>query len=276
MNGIIDVGGGMRGAYTAGIYDYFIDHNIQFDYCIGISAGSANMCNYLSGQRGRNILSYTVYSKEPEYMGVGNFIRTGSYVNMDYIYSTLCNSGAENPFDYKKFSENKSEFFVGATDAVTGKAYYFTKSDIKQDYYDILKASCSLPAVNKPYFIKGKPYYDGGISEPVPYKKAFADGCDKLVIALTRPRDFRRSPLKNQWLMKLMLKKYPKTYSALLKRHIKYNRALDELEKMKDRVLIIAPDDINGMSTLRNNVPAMKRLYKMGYNHAVKIEQFLK
>ncbi len=73
MNGIIDVGGGMRGAYTAGIYDYFIDHNIQFDYCIGISAGSANMCNYLSGQRGRNILSYTVYSKEPEYMGVGNF-----------------------------------------------------------------------------------------------------------------------------------------------------------------------------------------------------------
>lgn len=96
------------------------------------------------------------------------------------------------------------------------------------------------------------------------------------MIALTRPRDFRRSPLKNQWLMKLMLKKYPKTYSALLKRHIKYNRALDELEKMKDRVLIIAPDDINGMSTLRNNVPAMKRLYKMGYNHAVKIEQFFK
>ena len=103
MNGIIDVGGGMRGAYTAGIYDYFIDHNIQFDYCIGISAGSANMCNYLSGQRGRNILSYTVYSKEPEYMGVGNFIRTGSYVNMDYIYSTLCNSGAENPFDYRQY-----------------------------------------------------------------------------------------------------------------------------------------------------------------------------
>ena len=118
---------------------------------------------------------------------------------MDYIYSTLCNSGAENPFDYKKFSENKTEFFVGATDAITGKAYYFTKSDMKQDYYDILKASCSLPAVNKPYFIKGKPYYDGGISEPVPYKKAFADGCDKLVIALTRPRNFRRSPLKNQF-----------------------------------------------------------------------------
>lgn len=276
MNGIIDVGGGMRGAYTAGIYDYFIDNKIEFDYCLGISAGSANMCNYLSGQHGRNKLSYMVYSQRPEYMGMRNMLRTGSYINMDYIYSELCNSGAENPFDYKRFSENKTRFYVGATDAVTGQPHYFTEKDMSQDNYDILKASCALPGICKPYFINGRPYYDGGIAEPIPYKKAIEDGCKRLVILLTRPAEYRRSELKNKAVMKLLLKKYPQTFESLTMRYIKYNTALDELEKMSDNVLIVAPSDINGMSTLKRNTDAMLRLYNMGYKDAEKIADFIK
>lgn len=65
MNGIIDVGGGMRGVYTAGVYDYLLDHQIRFDYCIGVSAGSANMMSYLAGQRGRNKRFYVDYAGRP-------------------------------------------------------------------------------------------------------------------------------------------------------------------------------------------------------------------
>lgn len=275
MNGIIDVGGGMRGAYTAGIYDYLTEKGIYADYCLGISAGSANMSNYISGQRGRNMLSYTKYSLRKEYMSVRNFIHSGSYINMDYIYSQLSNSGAENPFDYAAFRSRHTDFIVEATDAETGQAYYFPKSSMQQDNYDVLKASCSLPGICKPYYIDGKAYYDGGISEPIPYRKAFEDGCDRLLILLTRPSAYRRPPLKHAGVMKRALRSFPQTYKALCKRAEKYNKALDELERIPESVLICAPKDIEGMSTLRNNVPAMERLYRMGYADAPKAAEFL-
>ena len=40
--GIIDVGGGLRGVYAAGIFDFCLDADIHFDLGIGVSAGSAN------------------------------------------------------------------------------------------------------------------------------------------------------------------------------------------------------------------------------------------
>lgn len=267
----------MRGVYTAGIYDYLLDKNIKLDYCLGISAGSANMCNYLSGQRGRNLKSYLVYSHSPKYMGFGNFLRTGSYINMDYIYSELCNSDtADEPLDFSAMKANPARFIVGATNALTGRAHYFTIDDMAQDNYDIMKASCAVPAVNKPYFIGGVPYYDGGISVPIPYKKAFADGCEKLIVLLTRPADYRRSPVKYKPLLKTVMHKYPMAYRAFSTRHLRYNRELDELEKMSDRVLIAAPSDICGMTTLKNDNEAMKRLYKMGYADGEKIADFLR
>ncbi|MBQ1390429.1 MAG: patatin-like phospholipase family protein, partial [Firmicutes bacterium] len=52
MIGIVDVGGGTRGIYGAGIFDYCLDQGIRFDLVIGVSAGSANGASYIAGQRG--------------------------------------------------------------------------------------------------------------------------------------------------------------------------------------------------------------------------------
>ena len=130
MTGIVDVGGGLRGIYGAGIFDYCMEQGIHFDYCIGVSAGSANVCSYIAGQKGRNYQFYTDYSFRKEYMSMKNLLRQGSYINMDYIYGELSNTGGENPLDYEKLKESDVELRVVATNAVTVKPLYFDKTDM--------------------------------------------------------------------------------------------------------------------------------------------------
>lgn len=185
--GVIDVGGGLRGIYAAGVFDWCLENGVKFDYGIGISAGSANLASYLSGQRGRNYLFYEEYSMRRQYMGAGNMLRSGSFLNLQYIYGTLSNAGCENPLDFEKMSANPMEWYMIATDATTGKPKYFTRSDMHQDDYRVLMASCCIPVACKPIVIDGIPYYDGALGDTIPLKKAFADGCDKVVLILTKP-----------------------------------------------------------------------------------------
>ena len=148
--GVIDVGGGLRGIYAVGIFDYCMDHNIHFGLGIGISAGSANLASFAAGQRGRNYQFYMEYAFRKRYMSVGNFILKRSFIDMDYVYGTLSCSDGENPLDYCALRDNPMEFYVIATDARTGRAKYFDKTDISQDDYNIFKASCAILFVCKP------------------------------------------------------------------------------------------------------------------------------
>ena len=155
--GVIDVGGGFRGIYAAGVLDYCLDQGITFDLGIGISAGSANLASFAAGQRGRNYRFYTEYGFRKQYASLENFIRRRSYIDMDYVYSTLSNHDGENPLDYPAIRDNPMEFMVVATDALTGEARYFGKEDMAQDNYDIFKASSSSPFFCPPYEIGGVP-----------------------------------------------------------------------------------------------------------------------
>ena len=277
MVGIIDVGGGMRGIYTAGVYDCLHDRGVKADYCLGVSAGAANLVSYLSGQRGRNRRYYTDYANRPEYMSLGNFLKKGSYFDVDYIYSTLSDSHGEDPVDYEAFAASSSQYVAVATDAYTGLPRYFTKDDVHPDDFSVVKASCCLPIACRPYRINGVPYFDGGVADPVPYRRALADGCDRVVVLLTRPRDFRRPPLSHPGAARLALHHYPKTLEALLQRHLNYNQAVEEvldLEK-QGKALLLAPADIDGISTLRRNGLALDLLYGYGYQDGAKLEAFL-
>ena len=195
--GVIDVGGGFRDIYGAGVFDWCLDHDVNFDYCIGISAGSANLASYLARQRGRNYTFYMDYVFRKEYASLDNWLKTRNYVDLDYVYSTLSNSDGENPIDYETLAKNPAEFYVGACDARTGQAVYFSKSCLKKDHYDIFKGSCALPMFCKPYRVENIPCLDGGISDPVPVLKAFEDGCDKVVLILTRPIEQKREQKKD-------------------------------------------------------------------------------
>ena len=132
--GVIDVGGGLRGVYAAGVFDRFIEEDIHFDVCIGVSAGSANCASFLAGQKGRNYPFYTEYPFRKEYMSVRNLLHKGCYLDLNYIYSELSNAGGENPLDCAALLGSQSDYYAVATNAVTGEARYFTKNDISQDH----------------------------------------------------------------------------------------------------------------------------------------------
>lgn len=194
MIGIVDVGGGMRGVFGCGVTDFLLDNDITFDYCLGVSAGSANLASYVSRQRGRNYRYYTKYSLRPEYMSAFNFVTKHSFFDLDYVYSVLSDSDGEDPLDYKTLSQSNQIYKAVATNGETGEPHYFTKDDFRQDFYEPLKASSAIPGVCKPVSIDGTDYFDGGVSDPIPVEKALADGCDHVFLILTKPIDFVKKP----------------------------------------------------------------------------------
>lgn len=275
--GIVDVGGGLRGIFAAGVFDYCMDHGITFDLVIGVSAGSANAASFLAGQRGRNYTFYTEYAFEKDYMSLHNMLSKRSYVDLDYVYGTLSNSGGPFPLDYPALMENPTELLVPATNALTGSVKYFDKSNLAQDSYHIFKASSSLPFFCKPYMVDWIPYYDGALADPVPVAKAFACGCDKVVVVLTRPADRPRGPGKDAFFARRIQRKYPFAAKKLRTRVERYNEsvALARQYEAEGKALVIAPDDICGLETLTKDRPALIRFYQKGYRAAEQILDFL-
>ena len=277
MLGLIDVGGGMRGAYTAGIYDFLNDRGVQpFDCLVGVSAGSANMVSYLARQRGRNHRSYTEYAFRKEYMSMKNALRTGSYIDLDYIYTTLSGPGGEDPVDLDAFNAETAQYEVVVTDAATGEPVYYPKAMMAGGNFDAIKASCAVPGAARPYPVQGRLGFDGGVADPVPFRRALEHGCDRVVVLLTRPRDYLRPPLAHREMMERVLSKWPAVYAALLRRAPRYNRDVElvmELER-EGKALLVAPSDIEGMSTLTRDKAAIERLYQMGYTDGEKVLAF--
>ena len=277
MLGIIDVGGGMRGSFTAGIYDYFLDRGIQpFDYLIGVSAGSGNMVSYLAGQRGRNLRFYLDYAFRREYMSMHNMLRTGSYINLDYPYTFLSGPGGEDPVDLEVFNQSAARYEAVVTDAETGDPVYYDRSELREGNFDAIKASCCVPGACRPYPVKGRPGFDGGVADPVPYKRALEQGCDALVVLLTRPAGFYRPLLGHDAMMGRMLRKWPNAYAALKRRSVRYNTDVAAIKAMEKegKALLMAPSDIGGMGTLTRDKAAVERLYQMGYADGKKVLDF--
>lgn len=275
--GIVDVGGGLRGIYAVGVLDYCMDQGIAFDLGIGVSAGSANLASYAAHQRGRNHQFYTEYAFRKQYMGMGNYLRKRSYVDMDYVYGTLCRADGENPLDYPALRDNPMEFLVVATDAATGEAKYFDKRDIHQDDYNVMKASSSIPFVCRPYPVQGTAYFDGALGDPVPVEKAFDLGCDRVVLILSKPESTLRTPGKDELFARGIQRKYPAAAEKLRQRAQRYNECVARAQEYacQGKVLIIAPDDTCGIDTLKKDKESMERLYQKGYTDGRKISDFM-
>ena len=275
--GVLDAGGGFRGVYGCGVLDGCLDMGIMFDYAIGVSAGSANLASYLARQRGRNYVFYTDYGFRKQYASFGNFVRKHSYVDLDYVYSTLSNSDGEYPLDYDTFAANPAEFYAVACNARTGETVYLDRSFISRDNYQICKASSALPVACPPQKIGDLLLFDGGMADPVPVQKAFADGCDKVVLILTRPLDQLREQKKDLLPARLLSRHYPLAGERLLNRYKTYNDgiALAKQYAALGKVLIVAPDDISGLSTLTKSREKLEVLYQKGLHDAQAIGAFL-
>lgn len=268
MTGIIDVGGGMRDIYGAGVLDCFLDNGISFDVCIGVSAGSANLVSFLAGQKGRTYKFYAEYASRKEYMSFDNMFRNGSYFDLDYIYSVLSNENGEDPLDFDKFSENNSDYYVVATNASTGKAEYLSKECIIKNDLWAVKASCAMPVACRPYRHDETEYFDGGVADPIPIEKAFELGCDKVFVIVPRPT-IRKNREFSQ-LMKPFIKDYPEVLSLMARRPEIYNTKLDMLDDYikTGKVVLIAPDNDKGLNMITRNKNKLTNYYQKGYKDA--------
>ena len=200
----------MKCAYNAGILDAFLDEGISFDYCIGVSGGSGNLASYLAGQRGRNLRFFTEHIHDKEYFGMNSFLKTGNLFGLSYIYGTLTNTGGKDPLDFPALMKNPAEYQVVVTNAETGKPEYYGKERMAQDDYRLIMASSAIPAACRPVEINGTFYYDGGISDAIPVQHALAKDCDRLVVILSKTRDYVRKPQGMHFLYSRICRRYPR------------------------------------------------------------------
>lgn len=267
--GLVVEGGGMRCAYSAGLLDRFMENGITFDYCIGVSAGSANTASYVAGQKGRNIRFYTEHVGDPRYFGLRSFFKTGDIFGLEYIYGDLTNSDGKDPIDYQAIMDSPMEFKIVATNALTGKPEYFDKSQMIKDDYRHIMASCAIPAACRPVEVEGNKYYDGGVADSIPVQRALDDGCERLVVILSKPKDFVRKRQSLRAVYSLMCRKYPQIVKEINTRHIEYAKQKEFVSELENegRAFVFAPDDTVNVSTFNMDIKKERQLYDMGLSH---------
>ena len=263
--GLVVEGGGMKCAYCAGILDAFMDNKITFDYCIGVSGGSGSAASYVAGQRGRNIRFFTKHLHDPGYFGIRSFLKTGNLFGLQYIYGDLSNSDGKDPFDFPAFMESPMDYQLVATNAATGKPEYFKKEDMKQDDYRCFMASCAIPAACRPVEINGRAYYDGGLTDAVPVKKALEEGCQRLVVILSKPRDYVMKPQSFRFLYKQIFRKYPRIISAIDNRHLMYHNTMEMIAGLEKegKIFVFAPSRHTRARAFTMNEKVEQGLYEL-------------
>lgn len=275
--GLVLEGGGMRGIYTAGVLDAFMEHDIEFDGVIGVSAGAIHGCSFVSKQKGRSIRYYKKYVNDPRYMSLRSLIKTGDYVGAEFCYHEIPEK--LDVYDFEAFNANKTKFYGVVTELTSGKPEYFRFRDMKEDI-DMLRASASLPLASKPVLFRGKFYLDGGCSDSIPVEKFKEMGYEKNVIVLTREPGYRKKP-QNVALMKLIYRKYPEFVKAMGNRHIRYNNTIKKIEQMEKQkeVVVIQPEKALEIGRLEKNPEKAQEIYDVGYQDGLKaigrVKEFL-
>ena len=277
INGLIMEGGGMRGIYTAGILDYFLEKNLEFDYTIGVSAGAVNAASYLSKQKERTKNVIVNYTSDPRYMGIKNLLREGNFFSTDFAYDELPNKLI--PFDYSTFFNSKTIFKIGVTNCCSGEIEYFEKNNFTKDtIMDVVRASGSLPFLSKMVKINGSLYLDGGISDSIPIRQAINDGCKNIVLILTRAKGYRKKSSKMSFLADIFYKKNPKLAETLKQRYLVYNSTLDLIENLEEKkeIFVIRPSLSLKISRLEKDKKKLNELYQLGLKDCEVIFEDLK
>ncbi len=272
--GLVLEGGGMRGLYTAGVLDAFLDTGIKVDGVIGVSAGALFGVNFVSGQRGRALRYNKKFISYPNYMGFRSWIKTGNVVNKDFTYYEI--PMKLDVFDEEAFEKAGVDFYAVATDIESGKPDYL-KIDNVFDQMEAFRASSSLPVVSKIVEYEGKKYLDGGLSDSIPVNFARSLGFDKLIVVLTRPIDYRKKPSSGR-IYKLLYRKYPNFVKVASMRYKHYNKAVErviDLEK-RGQLYAIRPSQDLVIGRLEKNPVKFDEIYTIGLQDACEAMDGLK
>ncbi len=272
--GLVLEGGGMRGVFTDGVLDYFLDAHIDFSYAVAVSAGACNGLSFKSRQRGRAKVTNIDLLERYRYIGMKYLWSQHSILDRKTLYDTIPNEVL--PFDYDTCFANPMTFEMVTTNCRTGKACYLTEDHDAQRLLDVAKASSSLPYVCPIVWIDGEPMLDGGIVDSIPVMRALETGHKRPVVVLTRNRGYRENG-RDIKIPKYIYRKYPRLRVLLSKRHAIYNEQLDMVERMEDEGSIIAIRPVRPMEVgrLESNVEKLTALYNEGYECAKRVIEAL-
>ena len=266
ITGLVLEGGGVRGIYTAGVLDVFMDNGVAFDGVMGVSAGAIHACSYLSGQRGRSIRYYRKYVSDPRFMSLRSWVKTGDIVGAEFCYHTLPDE--LDVYDHDAFLANPTPYWAVCTDVEAGTPEYVRLTDMRGQI-EYLRASASLPYFSRIVALDGHKYLDGGCADSIPVEAMQHMGYARNVVVLTRDASYRRRPEMTA-LAKLVYRKYPAFVRLLEKRHEMYNVQLERVERLAEAgsVFVIRPAEPLEIGRLENDPEKVQRVYDQGCQDA--------
>jgi len=265
--GLVLEGGGMRGIYTAGVLDFFMDRNLYFRNIYGVSAGACHGCSYISKQRGRAYRISTDYLKDKRYCGVYSWVTTGDFFGVKMCYDLIPNQ--LDVYDYITADSYEGSLYAVATDCETGEAVYLKVGGDTKDIIAV-RASSSLPLLSKKVEINGRYYLDGGVSDSIPIRKSVADGNAKTVVVLTQGKDYRKEANRLLPIIRRWYKNYPAFVQAMTNRHVQYNETLDciQSEARAGNIFVLRPSVQPDIGRIEKDLNKLRRLYDLGYQDA--------
>ena len=267
--GLVLEGGAMRGMFTAGVIDVLMEHGIEFDGAVGVSAGAAFGCNYKSRQIGRVIRYNTNFCNDKRYGGIGVLLKTGNFYSAEFAYNEV--PLEHDIFDFETYENNPMEFYVVCTDLETGKAFYH-KYEGKDDHgFEWIRASSSMPMVSNIVEIEGKKFLDGGIADPIPLKFFVSIGYDRNIVVLTRPAGYTKSKSRFMTLFNLKYKAFPFFIETMKKRPEEYNKTLKYIRQKEKlgEVLVIRPSSPLPVSRTEKDPDKLRMAYNIGREDAI-------
>lgn len=273
--GLVLEGGGMRGVFTCGVLDWFMDNGVRFPFAVGVSAGACNGLSYMSGQRGRAKASNIDLMAKHKYVGLRYLLTQGCIMDFKLLFEDFPERII--PYDYPAYFSNPDRFVMVTTNCITGKAEYLEDKESQVRVMDIVRASSSLPYVTKITMVDGVPMLDGGIADSIPVEYAMSQGYDRLVVVLTRNKGYRKS-LKKPLAAKLFYRRYPHLQKALRERNAVYNKAMETVEALEEagRISVIRPQAPIKVTRMEKDPQKLLELYEEGYRLAADVMKFIK
>ena len=260
--GLVLEGGAMRGMYTAGVLDVFLEQNIKVDGIIGVSAGVLFGVNYCSKQVGRAIRYNKKYCQDKNYMSLYSLITTGNIVNKQFAYYDV--PMKHDVFDIDEYKKSKTVFYATVTNIETGQAEYIKLDDVLSQM-EVLRATGAMPYVSKIVEYDGCKYLDGALADSIPLNKCFDMGYDKVIVVLTKPLNYRKKK-PPVWISKLVYKKYPRLVEAINTRYIRYNETMDMIEQLEKegKIFVFRPSRKVKMGRIEKDPDKLQEMYDLG------------
>ena len=264
--GLVLEGGAMRGMYTAGVLDIFMENNIEVDGIVAVSAGVLFGVNYLSKQKGRVIRYNKRFIKDKRYMGMRSLITTGNIVNKDFSFYEV--PYKLDIFDDETYKKSNIDFYATVTNVETGKPEYVKVKSVFEQM-EVLRATSAMPFVSKFVELNGKKYLDGGISDSIPVDKCKELGYEKIIVVLTRPIEYRKKKA-NKFLTKIKYSKYPNLVNSINNRYKNYNNAVEKIidKENKKEIFVIRPSRLVEIKRIEKDENKLQEMYDLGIEDA--------